>query len=98
MSWGVGRERMNKRRVAIWATIVLGLALQMICGAIGRRMPTPANLYTWLGLAGTIILLLSCALCAEEKGYSRNYGLLALLSFLGVLVLAVLPRKSNDQL
>jgi hypothetical protein len=88
---------MNKRRSVLWSVIMLGLALQLICGALGDRMPTPANIYAWLGLSGTIILLLACALCAEEKGYSRNYGLLAFLSIIGVIMLAMLPRRNEER-
>ena len=88
---------MNRRRLALWSVIVFGLALQLICTALGKRMPTPANIYTWLGMSGTIILLMACAFCAEEKGYSRNYGLLAFLSIIGVIVLAVLPRKNGER-
>ncbi len=86
---------MDKRRLTLWVVIGLGLALQLVCGALGKRSPTPANLNTWLGMSGTIILLLGCALWAEEKGYSRNYGLLALLSIFGVILLAILPRREN---
>jgi hypothetical protein len=89
---------MSKRRLALWSLIVVGLALQLVCGGIGRRMPTPANIYTWLGMSGTIVLLVGCARCAEDKGYSRNYGLLAFLSFIGVAILAILPSRNGGSL
>ena len=88
---------MSNHKIVIWSLIVLGLALQLICTAMGKRMPTPANIYSWLGMAGTIILLLACALYAQQKGYSRNYGLLALLSILGVFLLVCLPDKSGNK-
>ena len=89
---------MNKRRLAIWILIFCGLGLQLVCGAIGRRVAAPANIFSLLGMAGTIVLLIGCAVCAEEKGYSRNYGLLALLSLFGVILLTFLPRREKDLL
>ena len=88
---------MNKRKLILWCVILLGLALQIGCGSIGRRSSEASNIYSWLGMTGTIILLVGCALAAEEKGYSRNLGLLGFLSILGVIVVAVLPRLNKDQ-
>ncbi len=88
---------MNKQRVITWGLIFCGLALQLVCGAIGRRLATPGNIFSLLSMGGTVVLLIGCAVYAEEKGYSRNYGFLALLSFLGVVLLALLPRRDKDR-
>jgi hypothetical protein len=86
---------MKRQPVFLWAVIAISLALQLVCGAKGQQMPTPGNTYTWLSVGGSIMLLMACSLWAEDKGYSRNYGLLAFLSIVGVVVLALLPRKSD---
>ena len=84
--------------LTLWLVIIFALVLQLVCAVLGRHSPTPANINTWLSMGGTIILLLSCALCAEEKGYSHNYGLLALLSIFGIIMLAILPHRNKDHL
>lgn len=87
---------MNKSRITTWLLILCGLVLQLGCGTIGRRIAVPANTFSLLAMAGTAVLLMGCAVYAEQKGYSRNYGLLSVLSLFGVLLIALLPRRDKD--
>jgi len=62
-----------------WIWIIIGLGLQLISNFASRD-------FGWiLRSCGTITLLMACALYAQTKGRSRNWGLLGFLSLLGVI-------------
>jgi hypothetical protein len=86
---------MTLRRENLFAFlwIALGLAIQ-IFGY--KRNDAPGSIYALLSLSGTIILLAACALYAQQKGQSRNWGFLAILSFFGVIILLLLPRRTSS--
>jgi hypothetical protein len=77
--------------------IVVTAIAQLIFVSQGQKMASPSNVYSLAALSCSIVLVVACMFCAEEKGYSRNYGLLGFLSVFGVILLAILPRKEKWQ-
>jgi len=75
---------------AVWIWIIIGLGMQLLPNA------NPGGFGALIRIGGTAVLIGACALYAENKGYSRNYGLLAILSILGVIVLVCLPRRNSN--
>jgi len=88
---------MTKHRILIWAIIVLAVIAQLAFVSRGHHTGSQSNFYQLAALASSIVLVFACMFCAEEKGYSRNYGLLGFLSIFGVILLAILPRKEKWQ-
>jgi hypothetical protein len=73
--------------------VVLGLVLQVIGGAVAK-----AGFLGWLlgapvALLGSVLLILGCCFYAKAKGYAWWFGLLGLLSCIGLVVLYVLPDQ-----
>jgi len=86
---------MTRHRILIWVIIVLAVIAQLAFISRGKQTGSPSNFSQLAALASSIILVVACMFCAEEKGYSRNYGLLGFFSIFGVLLLALLPRKEK---
>jgi small-conductance mechanosensitive channel len=88
---------------------ILGLIIQVaylflprVAVAMGAN-PT-ARLPEWVAwtmlltlLIGTILVIIGLGYYAKSKGYSAMLGLLGLLSWLGLIILAVLPDKMKQQ-
>jgi hypothetical protein len=55
--------------------------------------PGGAGLWLVVSVLGTILLIYGLCLYAKSKGYHPAFGLLGLLSILGIIILAVLPDK-----
>jgi amino acid transporter len=74
---------------------VPGLTLQTFGYMLANVMvdPLSALLFLLVSLAGTALLLVGLAYYAKAKGHSPAWGLVGLLSCLGIVVLAVLPDK-----
>jgi hypothetical protein len=84
----------GRDRATAWLWIVIGLSMQL--GPKFVRNATPHGFGSLISFAGTVVLLAACALYAQSKGRSRNWGLLAVLSFIGVIILVLLPRKNSN--
>lgn len=88
---------------------ISGLILQFVClcatsltvanGKSGvTTPPDPLALLLAAGvLVGVSLLIIGLGFYAKAKGYSIVYGLLGLLSCIGLLILAVLPDKTKGQ-
>jgi hypothetical protein len=81
------------------AFIIPGLLLQIGC-MTASRVTGEAQ---WLALSlaagslvGLMLLIVGLGHYAKAKGYSNVFGLLGLLSLLGVLIMAVLPDKTKS--
>lgn len=48
-----------------------------------------------VALAGTVLLIVGLSFYARGKGYHPAFGLLGLLSCLGLIILAVMPDKNK---
>ena len=74
-----------------WTFAIAGIVLQ-IAGSIISKIP----LIGWLvgipvGALGTLLFIMGCCFYAKAKGYSWLFGLLGLLSFVGLIILYFLP-------
>lgn len=79
-----------REKLFIWLWIVIGLGLHFF----GAKS-SPGTFRSLLAVSGFVTLLAACALYAQNKGYSRNFGLLAIFSIFGVIVLLCLPRRNQ---
>ncbi len=81
-------DGLNKKSFAFG---VPGLVLQVAGNVLSRGTGTDAG--TLVSVAGTALLMIGLSYYARSRGQHPSYGLLGLLSCLGLLLLAVLPRK-----
>jgi hypothetical protein len=80
------------------ALVIPGLIILVGCLATSRITGEAQWLALSLAagsLAGLIPLIIGLCHYAKAKGYSNVFGLLGLLSLLGVLIMAVLPDKTK---
>jgi len=63
----------------------------MIANAV--QSPLLAMLFLLASLGGTALLLIGLAYYSKAKGHTPWWGLVGLLSFVGILVLALLPDR-----
>lgn len=73
--------------------VVSGLLLQIVGSALAK-----AGFLGWLvggpaALLGSVLLIMGCCFYAKAKGYAWWFGLLGLLSCIGLIVLYVLPDQ-----
>jgi len=84
----------NLNRVSLyWG--VPGLTIQTLGYIVANVMVEPlmALFFLLVSVAGTVLLLVGLGYYAKAKGHSPVWGLLGLLSCVGIVVLAVLPDK-----
>lgn len=86
-----------------------GLFLQIVCMALSHILAANSGDHSaappeWIALSlaigsliGVLLLIVGLRHYAKAKGYSDAFGLFGLLSFLGILILAVLPDKTKGQ-
>jgi hypothetical protein len=80
-----------------------GLGLQIVCYALINITASGGapGLLSFLPLlqlgvvAGLVLLVIGLCYYAKSKGYNALFGLLGLLSCLGLIILAVLPDKTK---
>ena len=80
------------------ALVIPALIIQMSCLAASHIAGVTHELSLTLSagsLVGLILLIVGLRQYAKAKGYGDVYGLLGLLSLVGVVVLAVLPDKHS---
>lgn len=51
-----------------------------------------------LSVVGTVLVVPGIALRAKDKGHSALWGVLGLLSFVGVIIVSLLPNRANRTL
>jgi hypothetical protein len=72
----------------------VGLVLNILGGILSRSgSQAGAILGLLLSLAGTVIFIWGCWNYAEGKGHHGAWGLLGLLSCIGLLILVFFPDK-----
>jgi hypothetical protein len=76
-------------------SIILGLLLQIIGIFINSPMGMDEALSAILIISGLALFVSGCWSYAQEKGLSRAWGLLGLLSFFGLLILLLLPNHKK---
>ena len=86
-----------------------GLLIQITCILLNNMLAAKAKndgIAPSAGLAlllslgafvGVILLIIGLCFYAKAKGYSPVWGLLGLLSCIGLLILAVMPDKTKGQ-
>jgi hypothetical protein len=86
-----------------------GLSLQIGCMTLSRILAPKTGDHSaappeWIALSlaigsliGVLLLIVGLRYYAKAKGYNPEFGLLGLLSLLGILILAVLPDKTKGQ-
>jgi hypothetical protein len=76
-----------------------GLLAQSAGAFVMAAVQRPDILAFWLGVALFIlafpVLVVGCTRRAQSKGHSPAYGLLGLLGFVGVLLLAFVPDRNR---
>jgi hypothetical protein len=76
-------------------------AINLIAAKAKNGGTTPSNSLALLFAAGSfvgaLLLIVGLSFYAKAKGYSAVFGLLGLLSCIGLLILAVLPDKTKGQ-
>lgn len=70
---------------------VPGLALQVVGNVVSQSAGTAAG--SAVSLVGTVLLVYGLSFYARSRGQNPWLGLLGLLSCLGMIILAVLPRR-----
>lgn len=51
-----------------------------------------------LSVAGTVMVVVGIAFRAKDKGHSALWGVLGFLSFVGVIIVSLLPNRANRTL
>lgn len=70
--------------------VLVGLALQIGAGYVA----SPASVLLYV--AGWAVFIWGCTEYARGKGHSPWFGLLGLLSFIGLIVLVFMPDRHKD--
>lgn len=70
--------------------VLVGIALQIGAGYV----ESPANMLLYV--AGWAAFIWGCTEYARGKGHSPWFGLLGLLSILGLIVLVLMPDRHKD--
>lgn len=89
------RKRITRLNLLSFALAVPGIALQFFGGALiagGRPGPEAAATILMLRLVGVPLVIAGLCCYAMMKGRSWALGLFGLLSCLGLIILAVLPK------
>ncbi len=73
-----------------------GLILQ-IAGNLMRANPDQETLGVVVLLVGTVLLISGLAMYAKAKGRSPAWGLMGLLSLIGLVVLALLKDRAPEK-
>ena len=89
-------KRLNRISL-LWG--VPGLLIQTFAYIVGNMMAQPllALFFLCVSLAGTALLLIGLAYYSKAKGHSPWWGLVGILSCLGILILAALPDRLKDE-
>ncbi len=82
------RERDGKYDRAINASVIGGLILQILGGAL---------LSTRALLLGTVLLIIGLSFVARRKGHDWKWGFMGLLSIIGLLVVAALRDRLPEE-
>ena len=77
--------------------IIAGLVLQAAGSVLLRKQQSlhPIGLGMILYVAGTTLIVWGSLAFARLKGYPSALGAVGVLSFIGVLILALLPRRGT---
>lgn len=89
-------KKLNKVSL-LWG--VPGIVLQHLGFFMSGMFAEPliALFFLFLSLVGTVLLLIGLGYYAKAKGHTPVWGLMGLLSCLGILVLALLPDRNIEQ-
>ena len=73
--------------------VIAGLILQIVGGIIAKAGFLGAMVGGPVALLGSVLLIMGCCFYAKAKGYAWWFGLLGLLSCVGLVVLYLLPDQ-----
>ena len=80
----------------IWIALVIALALKN--GSHNKALPEwVATLFGFSIFLGTILWIVGLCYYAMAKGHNAIFGLLGIFSWIGLLILFVLPDKAKGQ-
>jgi hypothetical protein len=76
----------------------IGVGIGLVVSIVGRILmasgePAVALLGLLVALAGTVVFIWGCWHYAMGKGYHGAWGLLGLLSFIGLIILVLFPDR-----
>ena len=85
------QEYKNKTNIGVG----LGLVINIIGSILSRQIENPAIsiLGSLLLIVGSVIFIWGCWNYAKGKGYHGAWGLLGLLSCIGLVILVLFPDK-----
>ena len=87
-------ESENRKSLAIG---IPGIALQIL-GSIMRQQPGASPAWTAAVLLGTVLLIAGLAFYARAKGRNPAWGLMGLLSLVGLIILALLKDHARQRI
>ena len=77
----------------------LGVAVGLVLQIFGNSMRGNADLTGTLGLiialVGLVVFIWGCMNYAEGKGHSKWYGIIGLLSIIGLIILVLFPDRNK---
>ena len=71
----------------------IGIGGGLILQFLGRTLDTGFSML--IIITGSVLFIWGCTQYAKGKGYSAWFGLLGLISFFGLIILALLPDKHS---
>ena len=73
----------------------IGVGLGLILQMVSRSMTAPeqATVSLVLLVIGALVFIWGCCEYAKGKGYNSAWGLLGILSLIGLIVLALMPDR-----
>jgi len=89
-------EYKKKTNIGVGVGFILQLVGRVMLNGAGNAGGAGALLATLLVLAGAVFFIWGCMSYAKGKGYAAGWGLLGLLSILGLIILALFPDKHKD--
>ena len=81
----------DKIRILLW----VGFGVIIVARLIDRYGSEVAILAFPVGIIGTVIFVWGCCLLAKGKGYPNYFGMLGLLSLVGLMILWLIPEKGE---
>lgn len=86
-----------KRKKFLWeSTLVIGLIFQEVYQLFREKVDISIlPLLVGLAILGTVLIIVGCWKYIETKGYHGAFGLLGLLSIIGVAIIFLLPDKTK---
>lgn len=87
-------EKKYKRNTVLF--LIVGFALLFMVISLMVNRVTPAESTGILLLLCMVFMCLGCMYWAKGKGYHGAWGLLGLLFYLGVIIIAFFPEKRKD--